>query len=61
MTIPRLAAMSRYWKQHPPMHVLLAAYVGYEPPAEAGATAARTPPSAVDLEALMAAYPQVKR
>lgn len=33
MDIPRLQAMSRYWLQHPPMHILLARHVGYTPPA----------------------------
>jgi len=32
MTLPRLAAMRRYWNAHPPTHLLIAAYVGYKPP-----------------------------
>lgn len=31
MTLPRLNAMARYWRDHPPMHVLLAAHVGFKP------------------------------
>jgi hypothetical protein len=27
MTLPRLRGMVRYWKDHPPLHVLAAAYV----------------------------------
>ena len=32
LDLPRLTAMSAYWREHPPVHVLLAAYVGYKPP-----------------------------
>jgi hypothetical protein len=32
MTIPRLSAMTRYWNQNPPVHVLVAGYIGYEAP-----------------------------
>jgi hypothetical protein len=32
MTLPRLYALNRYWEQSPPMHLLLAGYVGYKPP-----------------------------
>lgn len=30
MTLPRLAALTRYWDQFPPLHVLVAGAVGYE-------------------------------
>ena len=30
MTLPRLAALNAYWQDHPPTHMLLAAYVGYK-------------------------------
>ncbi|TDR82207.1 hypothetical protein [Paludibacterium purpuratum] len=28
MTIPRLAAMNRYWQDNPPLHSMVAAYFG---------------------------------
>ena len=31
MTFPRLGALNRYWAEHPPIHLLAAAYVGYKP------------------------------
>jgi hypothetical protein len=35
MDIPRLKAMNLYWRQHPPVHMLVAGYIGYKAPAEA--------------------------
>jgi hypothetical protein len=35
MTLPRLQALGRAWRKHPPSHVLLAAWLGYKAPAEA--------------------------
>lgn len=32
VTIPRLSAMNRYWAKHPPLHHLVAGYLGYEAP-----------------------------
>lgn len=32
MDLPRVQSLSAYWQQHPPMHILLAAYVGYQAP-----------------------------
>jgi len=34
MTLPEFFAQMKYWRKHPPMHKLLAAYVKYKPPAE---------------------------
>lgn len=31
--MPRLAALSKYWHEHPPTHLLVAAYLGYKPKA----------------------------
>lgn len=31
--MPMLLAMNEYWADHPPAHLLLAAYVGYKRPA----------------------------
>jgi hypothetical protein len=30
MTLPRLNALVNYWHLHPPIHLTMAAYVGYE-------------------------------
>jgi hypothetical protein len=35
LTLPRLNALTAYWQRHPPTHILLAAHVGYKPPAKA--------------------------
>jgi len=32
MTLPRAAAFSRYWRRHPPTHLLMAAWLGYKEP-----------------------------
>lgn len=56
LDLPALAALTRYWHRHPPVHVMVAAYVGYkgddEPKAESSEAA---------IEQLMAAFPQVQR
>jgi len=31
MTLPRLYAMSDYWKDHPPLHLLVAAFFEVKP------------------------------
>jgi hypothetical protein len=31
MTLPRLYGMMDYWKDHPPLHIVLAAFVGIKP------------------------------
>lgn len=31
MDIPRLLAMNSYWAKHPPVHLLVAAYMGFKP------------------------------
>lgn len=33
MTFPRLEALNKYWRQHPPVHILVAGYIGYKAPA----------------------------
>lgn len=45
--MPRLKALNRYWLQHPPVHLLVAAYLGYEPPPE---EVARPRPGSVEPE-----------
>lgn len=32
LTTPRMAALEAVWRQWPPVHKLLAAFVGYKPP-----------------------------
>jgi hypothetical protein len=32
MTFPRLETLSDYWQQHPPIHLLMASFVGHKPP-----------------------------
>lgn len=49
LDIPRLAALNAYWRNHPPVHYLLAAFVGFKPPRE------RTVNSDQELAALFGA------
>ena len=39
LTIPRFKALLRFWQQHPPVHRMVAAYMGIKP----GDTSAGTP------------------
>jgi hypothetical protein len=32
MTLPQVEELLAYWHEHPPVHFLVAAYLGYEPP-----------------------------
>jgi hypothetical protein len=45
--LPRLEALNRYWKGHPPVHVMVAAYFGIKPEAEA------SDPESQDFSALL--------
>ena len=31
LTLPRYLALSRYWSDHPPIHLMVAAYLGIKP------------------------------
>ena len=31
LTLPRLTALTKYWSEHPPVHLLLAGFVGFKP------------------------------
>ena len=31
MTIPQLNAIDSYWQRHPPIHILIPAYMGFKP------------------------------
>lgn len=32
MDLPRVQALNAYWQRYPPMHILVAHYVGYQAP-----------------------------
>ncbi|HUC62650.1 MAG TPA: hypothetical protein VMF53_11920 [Alphaproteobacteria bacterium] len=49
MTLPRLEAIGRAWRRHPPASRLLAAYFGYQAPGGAS-----PPPARGDLAELVA-------
>jgi len=53
MDLPKLAALNDYWKTHPPIHLLVAAFVGFKP-------APNTPESSSDdaAESIMTLFPQ---
>lgn len=52
MDLPRLEAMNTYWRNHPPLHLMVAAYLGIK--SEPKSTAGGQP----DLVALLAQFPQ---
>lgn len=52
LDFPRLSALSQYWQQHPPTHVLLAARYEYKPPSKKGAGINTTD----DIAALVQAF-----
>jgi hypothetical protein len=52
-----MRAQLDYWRRHPPVHTLLAAYVGYE--AEGGGGARSTEASHDAVQALMAMAPEL--
>jgi hypothetical protein len=37
MTLPRLKALTEYWREHPPLHILVAGYFGIKSKREADA------------------------
>jgi hypothetical protein len=39
MSLPQVFSLFSYWRRSPPVHELVAAFVGYEPPAEIAAAA----------------------
>jgi hypothetical protein len=52
MTLPRLEALGRAWRRHPPAHHLLAAYLGYRAPGEGAAGASSTSGDLAELVTL---------
>lgn len=47
MDLPRLYAMNDYWHQHPPVHIMVAAYLGVKPKTTT-ATPAENDPAEVE-------------
>lgn len=39
LTVRRIKAYLKYWRQHPPTHLLVASYMQYNPPQEAAESA----------------------
>jgi hypothetical protein len=54
LTIPRLKAFTRYWQKQPPVHVLVAAYMGYK------ASDQPTQTQSKELDAIAAEAPLIK-
>jgi hypothetical protein len=55
MTLPRFMVLARYWAKHPPIHLMVAAYLGFS-----GTPGRRVLPStdrAAGMAALLAAFP----
>ena len=38
MDLPRLISLNKYWESYPPIHILIAGYVGYKKPEKATKT-----------------------
>ena len=53
MDIPRLIAMNRHWRQHPPLQVMVQNYLGIKPAPEPRHTAEASVNSETDLEQFM--------
>ena len=49
MTIPRLNELTQYWDKHPPVHILLAGFMGYEKEAESAKVGPDNPGKLDDL------------
>lgn len=50
MTLPRLHAMTEYWTQHPPVHILLGALLGIK------SSTRDTSPNSNEAEKIMAEF-----
>ncbi|WP_176219529.1 hypothetical protein [Chromobacterium haemolyticum] len=48
--------MNTYWRNHPPLHLMVAAYLGIKP--ESKSTAGGQPDDQPDLVTLLAQFPQ---
>ncbi|WP_374335590.1 hypothetical protein [Leeia sp.] len=50
MDLPRLEGFKRYWRQHPPLHLMIQSFLGIQQKDE--------PQDAPDLSALLNQFPQ---
>ena len=57
--LPSITTQLRYWRRHPPVHQLVAAYLDYKPPAGSGpaSTTANNAANTISAEALIAMAP----
>jgi hypothetical protein len=57
--LPRLRSLHKYWRRNPPIHVLVAAYMKYEPKEEVRTEAAKvTEDMSKQMEMFMSMVPQ---
>lgn len=56
MDLPRLEALSKHWKESPPIHISMAAYVGWGKSKESAKRAPSDDDG--DFDAMMASIPQ---
>lgn len=56
LDLPALRALQDEWRQHPPVHHLVAAYLGHKPPVQAG-----TPEHDEGLRQMLALMPATGR
>lgn len=54
--LPSITTQLRYWRRHPPVHLLVAAYLDYKPDRQPGTPGAQAANEAA-AQALMAAAP----
>jgi len=52
LTIPRLKALMSYWHRHPPVHLLVAAYLGYKPEEQRGQTSGQAAEALASMAAM---------
>jgi hypothetical protein len=57
MTIPRYRALTNYWRQFPPAHLLLRALVGFKPEPATDKPSTSSGANLAGLDALMALAP----
>ena len=56
--LPSLVTQLRYWRKHPPLHQLVAAYLDYKPGVEPGSAKSAASNEAA-IAALMASAPEM--
>ena len=55
--LPSITTQLSYWRKHPPVHLLVAAYLDYKPAAAPGASRASQAANDASVQALMAMAP----